>query len=250
MPDAHITEIFSSVQGEGPWVGQRQIFVRFAGCDISCRYCDTRASAGNPEIPGPAACRVQVNPFSFTYDLVQGRITPEALTGFCARLTVSGPGKPVLSLTGGEPLLQLPFLLAWLPQIRKDYSVYLETSGIHYEGMSGIRSMVDTVSMDFKLPSATGLRPYWEEHARFLAASRGAAVFAKAVVTGDTREEDILTSACLIRESGRSIPLVIQPADHPFSPGTELLIRFQNAAQALIEDVRIIPQVHKMLKVP
>ncbi|MCL5059022.1 MAG: 7-carboxy-7-deazaguanine synthase QueE, partial [Actinobacteria bacterium] len=41
---AAVREIFSSVQGEGPYVGTRQIFIRFDGCNLSCRYCDTARS--------------------------------------------------------------------------------------------------------------------------------------------------------------------------------------------------------------
>lgn len=37
-----IHEIFCSIQGEGPHVGRKAIFVRVAGCDYSCSYCDSK----------------------------------------------------------------------------------------------------------------------------------------------------------------------------------------------------------------
>ena len=39
--NAPIIEIFSTFQGEGSFIGKRQIFVRFAGCNLNCNYCDT-----------------------------------------------------------------------------------------------------------------------------------------------------------------------------------------------------------------
>ena len=38
---ARIKEIFPSVQGEGPFVGYKQLFIRFCGCNLACSYCDT-----------------------------------------------------------------------------------------------------------------------------------------------------------------------------------------------------------------
>ena len=37
---ADILEIFSSLQGEGPFAGVKQIFIRFNKCNLTCRYCD------------------------------------------------------------------------------------------------------------------------------------------------------------------------------------------------------------------
>ena len=38
---ARISEIFLSYQGEGPFTGSKQLFVRFYGCNMECSYCDT-----------------------------------------------------------------------------------------------------------------------------------------------------------------------------------------------------------------
>ena len=38
----NIKEIFFSYQAEGPYIGCPTVFVRFAGCNLSCCYCDTK----------------------------------------------------------------------------------------------------------------------------------------------------------------------------------------------------------------
>jgi 7-carboxy-7-deazaguanine synthase len=251
MVNASVEEIYSSIQGEGPWVGQRHVFVRFIGCDIRCRYCDT-PEAGHREDSERAHgdCRVQRSTVSTEYERVSNPLSALQLTEFCTRLIVQGPSCPTLSLTGGEPLLQHQFLTEWLPHVRKDFRIYLETSGTHYRAMEDIRGLVDVVSMDFKLPSATGLGPFWDEHNKFLSVIRGKSVFIKAVATRDTQIDDILTSSNIIAKIDVSIPFIIQPASGQLAPKPDTLVEFQNAALRILQDVRVIPQVHKVLHVP
>lgn len=251
MKSAPLQEIFSSIQGEGLWAGERQIFVRFLGCDIQCRYCDTPAATPQgSDDPWLRYCRVQASLVSSSFEQVLNPLTEQALTSFCQRLVIPGPFFPVISLTGGEPLLQVDFLMDWLPQVKGSFKIYLETNGIHAEAMRSLRDLVDVISMDFKLPSATGLRAFWEEHKQFLAAAQGKTLFVKAVVTSDTTQDDVLMSARIIAESDARIPLIIQPASGRCAPESNLLVEFQTAALGIIPDVRVIPQMHKMLQVP
>jgi len=251
MNYASLDEIFASIQGEGPWVGERHIFVRFLGCDIKCRYCDTPAAMqGEPGDSRSKFCRVQRTIGSNECEQIENPVTVHALTEFCSRLIIPGPSHSTLSLTGGEPLLHAAFLKEWLPQVKGAFKIYLETNGIHADAMQNLRDLVDVISMDFKLPSATGLRPFWEEHKQFLAASKGRTLFVKAVVTRDASLDDILTSARIIASFDAAIPLIIQPAGGMFAPASNKLIEFQVAALRLIQDVRVIPQTHKMLQVP
>jgi len=254
MQDARICEIFASIQGEGPWIGQRHIFIRFQGCDINCAYCDTPAARslelGEAVVSEPY-CSAQTKPLlRADQQQVRNPVSADDLSALCARLIIPGPSHQVLSLTGGEPLLQSDFLVEWLPKVKGSYLVYLETNGIHARAMKTVYDLVDVVSMDFKLPSATGLRPFWKEHEKFLAVCKGKDVFVKAVVTKDTSKEDVQTSARIIAGDDISIPLILQPAGGDFSPDAAMLLELQNEALQVIADVRVIPQIHAILGVP
>ena len=245
-----IDEVFASVQGEGPWVGQRHIFVRFIGCDLRCAYCDTPEAVKSDSWTEVRNCRAQVSPGSFEREPVPNPVTPACLSVLCARLRIPGLSRPVVSLTGGEPLLNAAFLREWLPTERKTFRIYLETSGVHHAGMRSLAGLVDVVSMDIKLPSTTGQRSQWDEHRKFLTETEGVERFVKAVVSGRTPPDEILIAARLVAEQDRTVPFIIQPASGPLSPAAESLLLFQDIALEILEDVRVIPQVHKMLQLP
>ena len=42
--EAPVMEVFASIQGEGRYAGEPQVFVRLHGCPLRCRYCDTPGS--------------------------------------------------------------------------------------------------------------------------------------------------------------------------------------------------------------
>jgi len=101
-----VFEIFRSIQGETTRVGLPMAFVRVAGCDLACAYCDT------PDARDPKAGR--------------DRTVAEVL----ARLDETGLGWCMV--TGGEPLLQADEVNALaVALIRKGREVMVETSGAH-----------------------------------------------------------------------------------------------------------------------
>ncbi len=251
MKQAFLQEIFSSIQGEGPWIGERHIFVRFAGCDIRCQYCDTLAptnsTSGEQE---PHFCNVQISKEPLQYKQIPNPVSSGDLVDFCSNLVIPGPSRPTISLTGGEPLLHHDFLLEFLPLTRKTFRIYLETNGLHAAAMKDLRSVVDVISMDFKLPSATGLQPFWGEHKQFLAAAQGLTLFIKVVVTNATSLDDVMAAAEIIAGFDDEIPFVIQPASGCFAPSAAMLVEFHEAVLKIIQNARVIPQIHKILGIP
>lgn len=118
-----VVETFHSVQGEGFWAGCSAVFIRLAGCDVGCPWCDTKHS-------WPMA----VHPLRAASDLIQEAVaaTPQFVV-----------------ITGGEPLLHdLTGLTAQLQQA--GLRVHLETSGAH--PLSGQFNWITLSPKPFKPP--------------------------------------------------------------------------------------------------
>ena len=220
MTKAKVTEIFSSIQGEGLYVGQEQTFVRFYGCNLSCKFCDERHKHNFME------CTVS-----------------EVID------KVIDAGKSVVSITGGEPLMQSDFLKEILPSLReKNLKIYLETNGTLDDKLLDVLELVDIISMDFKLPSSTGIESLWQEHTRFLKVAVEKELFVKSVITPQTSMSDIKTAAYIVSELNEDIPFILQPVSYNNKiKNIELLPVFFQEVKETLNNVRVIPQVHKIM---
>lgn len=229
---AEVIDIFSSIQGEGIFLGARQIFIRFKRCNLSCVFCDE------------------------DLDRKAKRYTSLELMKEVKAIDLSKGPHHSVSLTGGEPLLYAEFLKGFLKILKKNrnFKSYLETNGTLPYELSKIIDLVDIVAMDFKLPSSTGGRAYWSEHLEFIKIASKKKVFVKAVVTPDTKREDIEKAVNLVKRMKGSIPFVLQPAT-PIRPSDSdvnkdtLLGFLEVGLKNDIHNIRIIPQVHKVLGV-
>jgi len=223
---ARLIEAFSSLQGEGLRVGERQVFVRLAGCNLHCDYCDEPDS-----IPIPS-----------------GKVwTAERVKSAIARLLARRPHRSV-SWTGGEPLLHPAFLAPLLAWTRaQGLENCLETNGTLPAAMRALAPLCDAVSMDVKLASATG-RATWDQHAAFLKeAPRG--TYVKVVLTARATEAEWRRVLALLRAAPRRVPLVLQPAT-PFGGAAPIApsecLRFEALARRVLRDVRVAPQWHHL----
>lgn len=122
---APIIEIFSSFQGEGVLIGQRQIFVRFAGCNLNCAYCDTKNSISDKE-------GIMMTPQEVV-EKIESILTSDCHT---------------ISFTGGEPSLYHEFI----NEVSKltNLDIMLETNGTLPANIDAIDKL-DIVSLDIKL---------------------------------------------------------------------------------------------------
>lgn len=97
-----ISEIFHSIQGESTWAGVPCAFIRLAGCNLQCAWCDTRYAMDEPAR-------------TLSLGMIRAAIHPY--------------GAPIAEITGGEPLLQ-PATPALARLLSADgYQVLVETNG-------------------------------------------------------------------------------------------------------------------------
>ncbi|MBM3475617.1 MAG: 7-carboxy-7-deazaguanine synthase QueE [Armatimonadetes bacterium] len=252
---APVAEVFSSVQGEGLYVGVRQVFVRTYGCDLSCTYCDTPASRAQT---GP--CRIEQAPGADTWAEVANPVEAEFVLRTISTMA-DGPGRHhSVSITGGEPLLHPEFVAELAAGAHGlGLRVYLETNGQRVEELASVIGHIDIVAMDAKLPSSQVHDPGFDAEAflrrsmDFLRIARRKSVFVKVICAADAREAEIEDVARGIAEQSPDVPLVLQPATPRYrgedAVGAAELLRWQDVAARHLRDVRVIPQCHRMMGV-
>lgn len=216
-----ISSVFKSIQGEGLYVGVPQVFIRFWGCNMSCKFCDTILESYEEETPSKLVSKI--DNFSNFHSV---------------------------SLTGGEPLFQVEFLLHFLNNLNKRYPIYLETNGTLPDNFLRVSDYIDIVAMDFKLPSSTQDDNFFKEHKLFLryVYDNKKEVFVKAVINSSTQLPDLMQTIDIIRGIDKKIPLILQPQSS-FEDLLEkkLLSWLEICYDEGLVNVRIIPQIHKIL---
>jgi len=243
---AYLVEMFSAIQGEGPIVGSRQIFIRFLGCHIQCAYCDTPATHTKQR-----RCRIESTPGQRDFTTLANPVPHTDLIRYINQLESFEGLHDSVSLTGGEPLQHIRALRGLIPYLKPRFPLYLETDGILFQNLEVILDDLWMIGMDFKLPSATGLQAYWQEHEQFLARAARKEVFVKLVLSRDTQLDEIQTSLDIIRRIDRNIMLILQPVT-PYGivrnpPTPEQMLSWQAMAKKELKNVRVIPQTHKIM---
>jgi organic radical activating enzyme len=260
----YFSELFCSVQGEGLFVGERQIFVRTAGCAATCSWCDTVYSkVQTPRFvvhgADDAPARWRPNPVALE-DVMDDVVA-------CAR-----ENAPVatVSITGGEPLEQPECVAALARGLReRGFRIYLETAGLHAKALRAVVDYVDVIAMDVKLESATGVA-HWDAHRDFFSVLRGSdfdpargagerVLFVKVIVDPKATVAEIERAADLVAAFHRRIPFILQPESETMLSKNatrddrrallQLIDAGARAASLRLDVVRVIPQTHKITHV-
>lgn len=109
--DLQVQSIFHTIQGEGPEAGRPAVFVRLAGCNLACTMCDTEFESG----------------MGFPPMSVQS-VLEQVLRAQSVVSIRTGATKPLVVLTGGEPLRQDTTTLI-IALNGRGFDVQIETAG-------------------------------------------------------------------------------------------------------------------------
>lgn len=130
MATYSVVEKFVSINGEGTKAGQLAVFVRFAGCNLNCNYCDTKWA----------------NEEDVSFD---------TLTEFEIYDYIKSTGVSNVTLTGGEPLLR-ENIDRLLRILSSDKSLYVEIETNGSVDLAPFRDISEniTFTIDYKLPGS------------------------------------------------------------------------------------------------
>lgn len=227
---ARISEIFSSLQGEGLHLGERHLFIRFEECHIHCVYCDELNKIGS---------------WMRLEEVVENVLHLEK---------EEGP-HTFISLTGGEPLLYLAFLKPLMQQLKNaGFRLHLETNGILWKALEEVMPWCDCIAMDMKPPSVTGEKNFDCEHRRFLEIARQKETFVKIILSKNIVMNEFENQIRIVAEVDPKIPVLLVPISteiegHEDRELMQILTHLQRVGLKWIADVRIVPRFHKILNI-
>jgi len=231
-----IFEVFTSIEGEGLLYGTKTLFVRLAGCPFTCFYCDTPEAlpAGSGKEYTLEAAR----------ELVSSSLRPHTYK---------------VNFTGGEPLVQHE-AVAELARHAQSLGVrtYLESSCYDSRRFSHVMGHMDILKVEFKTADSEFARDtahygrLLEEAARCLAAAARAkkSVYVKVVVSARTRAADLESLLGRVFEAAPPEAvsgIYVQPTSGVEEPRLEHLVALHDAACRTYPEVRVVPQLHKLM---
>ena len=225
-----IAEIFRSIQGEGVHIGTPTIFVRFTGCNLRCKWCDTK----------------------YAYNQGKEMKIYEIIT------EIRQIDCKTICLTGGEPLFQKDECLALMVELLKGGNkIVFETNG-----SLDIGDIIDSagtyfrhkplknlsISMDWKLPSSGENDKMVYKNLALLRS-----VDQIKFVISDKRDYDIAKTCVLSMPEPKfeKPACVFQLATQGNEINNEVyLTSLKNLSEVVLQDnlpVVVLPQLHKLL---
>jgi 7-carboxy-7-deazaguanine synthase len=230
-----LSEIFTSIEGEGILFGTKTLFVRMAGCHLKCRWCDT--SHALPMHSG--------NSYSLHY-------VKKLIVDYLQPYTYK------VNFTGGEPLVQYESVIELAKFVRgRGLRTYLESACYDSDRFGKLLPYIDICKVEFKMSDSKVVEMdhydnLLQNEIRCLRTSvrNRKITYIKIVVTNSTESKEFAELVENIFQHVRPAEIdgfVIQPSDRIDEPTTEGLLKLYDIVCHHYREVRIIPQLHKRI---
>jgi 7-carboxy-7-deazaguanine synthase len=230
-----LSEIFTSIEGEGILFGTKTLFVRMAGCHLKCRWCDT--SHALPMYSG--------NSYSLHY-------VKKLILDYLQPYTYK------VNFTGGEPLVQFEAVIELAKFVReRGLRTYLESACYDSDRFRKLLPYIDICKVEFKMSDSKVVEMdhydnLLQNEIRCLRTSvrNRKITYIKIVVTNSTESKEFAELVENIFQHVRPAEIdgfVIQPSDRIDEPTTEGLLELYDIVCHHYREVRIIPQLHKRI---
>ena len=236
--NVRLFEIFTSLEGEGILFGTKTLFVRLAGCPFTCFYCDTKESLpldSGDEYSIEEAC-----------DLIENNLKENTYK---------------VNFTGGDPLVQYIAVAELAKYVQsKKILTYLESSCFDSEKFNHVLPFIDIVKIEFKTRDSdfVDLKHYEKligNACKCLESSLSSkkTTYIKIVVSSKTKLEDFkyLVEKIFTTISKNNIDgFIIQPTFGVAEPSLDLLLKFYDIVYPYYSNVKVVPQLHKLIGAP
>tara|TARA_B100000586_G_scaffold23862_1_gene15746 strand:- start:279 stop:992 length:714 start_codon:yes stop_codon:yes gene_type:complete len=233
-----IFEIFTSIEGEGILYGTKTLFVRLAGCPYTCFYCDTLDALpldSGKEYSITEAC-----------DLIDNNLQDNTYK---------------VNFTGGEPLIQYEAVNELARHVKSHgLPTYLESACFDSKKFLYVLPSIDFVKIEFKTIDSEFID---EKHHSVLikntleclkaAIDAKKTTYIKIVVSSKTELspfKELLDQIFKVVSKENISGFIIQPTTGHSEPSLEQLLVFYDNIYPYYKEVRIVPQLHKIISAP
>ncbi len=233
-----IFEIFTSIEGEGLLYGTKTLFVRLAGCPYSCFYCDTLDALplnSGKEYSITEACK-----------MIDSNLQDNTFK---------------VNFTGGEPLIQYEAVSELAKHVKTHgIPTYLESACFDSKKFLYVLPSIDFVKIEFKTIDSEFIdEKHYPELVRNTLECLQASIEAKKttyikIVMSSKTEigsfKDLLDKIFKIASKGNISGFIIQPTTNISEPTLKQLLEFYDAVYPYYDEVRVVPQLHKIISAP
>ena len=231
-------EIFTSIEGEGILYGTKTLFVRLAGCPFTCFYCDT-ADALPPD-----------SGKEYTIEDACSLIEEELKDNTYK-----------VNFTGGDPLIQHKAVAEMAKRIQSmKIPTYLESACFDSKKFNHILPFIDLVKIEFKTEDSEFIdsKHYSNYIGNVLecmisSISAKKTIYIKIVVSSKTTVDSfkkLVDNIFRIASKCDLLGFIIQPTHGISEPSLENLLKLYDLVYPYYNEVRIIPQLQKIIDAP